>query len=50
MFKKPEQLRDNRRAPKWRTDQKFEEKNEKRDRFNEAPALRFEKNRGRTCY
>jgi transcription termination factor Rho len=43
MFKKPEQLRDNRRAPKWRTDQKFEEKNEKRDRFNEAPALRFEK-------
>jgi len=43
MYKKPEQLRDNRRAPKWRTDQKFEEKNEKRDRFNEAPALRFEK-------
>ena len=34
LFKKPEQLRDNRKAPKWRTDQKFEERNERKDRFN----------------
>jgi len=41
LFKKPEQLRDNRKAPKWRTDQKFEERNERNDRsdrFN-APAV-----------
>ncbi|MGC1390486.1 MAG: Rho termination factor N-terminal domain-containing protein, partial [Bacteroidales bacterium] len=25
LFKKPEQLHDNRKAPKWRTDQKYEE-------------------------
>jgi transcription termination factor Rho len=45
MFKKPEQLRDNRKAPKWRTDQKYEEKNERTDRFNSGPNVRFEKSR-----
>jgi transcription termination factor Rho len=45
LFQKPEQLRDNRKAPKWRTDQKFEEKNERKDRFNAVPAQRFEKSR-----
>jgi transcription termination factor Rho len=45
LFQKPERLRDNRKAPKWRTDQKLEEKNERKERFNDAPALRFEKNR-----
>ncbi len=34
LFKKPEQLRENRKAPKWRTDQKYEEKNERSERFN----------------
>jgi len=42
-FKKPEQLRDNRKAPKWRTDQKLEEKNERKDRYNIVPAIKFEK-------
>jgi transcription termination factor Rho len=45
MFKKPEQLRDNRKAPKWRTDQKYEEKNERTDRFNSGPNVRVEKSR-----
>jgi transcription termination factor Rho len=45
MYKKPEQLRENRKAPKWRTDQKFEEKNERQERFNTAPTQRFEKSR-----
>jgi transcription termination factor Rho len=45
LFKKPEQLRENRKAPKWRTDQKFEEKNERKDRFNSNPPLRFENSR-----
>jgi transcription termination factor Rho len=41
LYKKSEPLRDNRKAPKWRTDQKFEERNERNDRsdrFN-APAV-----------
>ena len=38
LFKKPEQLHENRKAPKWRTDQKYEEKNERNDRYNNAPA------------
>jgi len=41
--KKPELLRENRKAPKWRTDQKYEEKNERKDRFNSAPDRRFDK-------
>jgi transcription termination factor Rho len=45
LFKKPEQLRENRKAPKWRTDQKFEEKNERNDRYNSNPPLRFENSR-----
>ena len=45
MYKKPEQLRENRKAPKWRTDQKFEEKNERQERFNTAPTQKFEKSR-----
>jgi transcription termination factor Rho len=45
VYKKPEQLRENRKAPKWRTDQKFEEKNERQERFNTAPTQRFEKSR-----
>jgi transcription termination factor Rho len=45
LFKKPEQLRDNRKAPKWRTDQKFEERNERKDRFNSPSDNRFEKPR-----
>ena len=43
LFRKPEQLRDNRKAPKWRTDQKLEERNERKDRFNVPPATRYEK-------
>jgi transcription termination factor Rho len=43
MHKNPEQLRENRKAPKWRTDQKFEERNEKKDRYNNPPAGRYEK-------
>jgi transcription termination factor Rho len=42
LFKKPEQLRENRKAPKWRTDQKFEEKNERKDRINGIPSITFE--------
>ncbi len=45
LFKKPDQLRDNRKAPKWRTDQKLEERNERRDRFDTPPTLNFERNR-----
>ena len=45
LFKKPEQLRDNRKAPKWRTDQKLEERNERKDRFDTPPAISFERNR-----
>jgi len=41
--KNPEQLRENRKAPKWRTDQKFEERNEKKDRYNNPPSGRYEK-------
>jgi transcription termination factor Rho len=48
LFKKPEQLRDNRKAPKWRTDQKFEEKNE-RERFSSGPSIRFDKSRTETA-
>ena len=44
LFKKPEQLRDNRKAPKWRTDQKLEERNERKDRFNTPPTISFERN------
>jgi transcription termination factor Rho len=44
-FKKPEQLHDNRKAPKWRTDQKYEENNERRERFNSSPAPRYEKSK-----
>jgi transcription termination factor Rho len=44
-YKKPEQLQENRKAPKWRTDQKHEEKNERFERFNSAPAGRFDKSR-----
>jgi len=39
----PEQLRENRKAPKWRTDQKFEERNEKKDRYSNPPAGRYER-------
>jgi transcription termination factor Rho len=45
LFQKTDQLRDNRKVPKWRTDQKLEEKNERKERFNSAPAIRFEKSR-----
>jgi len=45
LFKKPEQLHDNRKAPKWRTDQKYEENNERKERFNSAPSTRFDKSR-----
>ena len=43
LFKKPEQLRDNRKAPKWRTDSKYEEKIERNDRYNNGPSVRYEK-------
>jgi hypothetical protein len=43
MYKKQEQSYDNRKAPKWRTEQKQEEKNEMKERFDSAPAVRFEK-------
>ncbi|MGA2406575.1 MAG: transcription termination factor Rho [Bacteroidales bacterium] len=43
LFKKTEQLRDNRKAPKWRTDQRHEEKFERKERFDNAPAGRYEK-------
>jgi transcription termination factor Rho len=45
LFKKPEQLRANRKAPKWRTDQKYEEKAERNERFNSTPTIMFEKSR-----
>jgi transcription termination factor Rho len=45
LFKKPEQLHENRKAPKWRTDQKLEERNERKDRFNPPSAPRYEKSR-----
>ena len=45
LFKKPEQLRDNRKAPKWRTDQKLEEKNERKEKFNNLPDNNFESRR-----
>jgi transcription termination factor Rho len=45
LHKNPEQLRDNRKAPKWRTDQKYEERNENKDRFNKPSPGRFEKSR-----
>ena len=44
-FKKPEQLRENRKAPKWRTDQKLEEKNELKEKYNIVPAPKFETKR-----
>ncbi|MGD0755028.1 MAG: transcription termination factor Rho [Bacteroidales bacterium] len=47
-FKKPEQLHDNRKAPKWRTDQKHEEKIERNERFSGAPSFRYEKSRSET--
>ncbi len=43
MFKKNDPPYDNRKGPKWRTDQKFEEKNERRDRFNAIPSQRSER-------
>jgi transcription termination factor Rho len=43
LFKKPEQLRDNRKAPKWRTDSKYEEKIERNDRYNAGPSGRIDK-------
>jgi transcription termination factor Rho len=43
VFKRPEQLRDNRKAPKWRTDSKYEEKIERNDRYNAGPSVRYEK-------
>ena len=49
LFKKPEQLRENRKAPKWRTDQKLEERNERKDRFNVPPSISFERNRSETA-
>jgi transcription termination factor Rho len=45
LYKKPEQLFENRKAPKWRTDQKYEENNERKERLNSAPASRFEKSK-----
>ena len=49
LFKKPEQLRDNRKAPKWRTDQKFEERNERKDRFNAPLDSRYERTRSESA-
>jgi transcription termination factor Rho len=43
LFKKPEQLHENRKAPKWRTDQKLEERNERKDRYNPPSTPRYEK-------
>jgi transcription termination factor Rho len=43
LFKKPEQLHENRIAPKWRTDQKLEERNERKDRYNPPSTPRYEK-------
>ena len=43
LFKKQELSYDNRKAPKWRTEQKQEEKNEMKERFDSAPSVRFEK-------
>jgi transcription termination factor Rho len=46
---KPDQLKNaepqlhERKAPKWRTDQKHEEKNDRRERFDKEPFERFEK-------
>jgi len=43
LFKKSEQIHDNRKAPKWRTDQRHEEKFERKERSDNAPSGRYEK-------
>ena len=45
LFKRPEQLRDNRKAPKWRIDEKLEEKLERNERSNAPQGNKFEKPR-----
>jgi transcription termination factor Rho len=45
LFKKTEQPYENKKAPRWRTDQKQEERNERKDRYNAVPPPRFEKNK-----
>jgi transcription termination factor Rho len=45
LFKRPEQLRDTRKAPKWRIDEKLEEKLERNERSNGPQGNKFEKPR-----
>jgi transcription termination factor Rho len=45
LFKKSDQLSDDRKTPKWRTDQKHEERSERNGRFNDAPTIRSENTR-----
>jgi transcription termination factor Rho len=45
LFKKSDQLSDDRKTPKWRTDQKREERSERNGRFNDAPTIRSENTR-----
>jgi transcription termination factor Rho len=45
LFKRPEQLRDNRKAPKWKIDERHEEKLERAERSNGTQGNRFEKPR-----
>jgi transcription termination factor Rho len=45
LFKRQDQLRDNKKGPRWRTDQKQEERNERKERFNIAPPPGFEKSK-----
>jgi len=45
LFKKSEQYHDNRKAPKWRTDQRHEEKFERKERSDNEPSGRYEKSK-----
>ena len=44
-YKSPDQYRDNRKAPKWRNDQKFEERPERKDKYSIPAPGRYEKSR-----
>jgi len=45
LFKKSKQYHDNRKAPKWRTDQRHEEKFERKERSDNEPSGRYEKSK-----
>ena len=49
LFKKPELYHDNRKAPKWRTDQRHEEKFERKERSDNEPSGRYERSKNGIC-